>query len=207
MKYSSILFFALLIFMGIDSTLFAQGTLNNENVWSIVKADPNGSTKVEMPKWTPAPQIPRFYNIGDGITVDPNFRPHPTTNSTQSELSVDVNPFDNNIVFCSANASNWPVTTIYGTGVYWSVDGTYTWAGTDNPGTLSGFGSNAGDPCSIIGPDGKLYENYISNSYGQGVSVSTNNGATWAPVNNGLSNFSDSSIPFGSFIPQTVWSF
>ena len=50
--------------------------------------------------------------------VSPNFRPHPTTNTTQSEMSIDVHPTDENIVFGSANASNWPVTTIYGTGVY-----------------------------------------------------------------------------------------
>lgn len=38
---------------------------------------------------------------------------------------------------------------------------------------------NSGDPASVIGQDGRFYENYITNSYGQGVSVSTNNGVNW----------------------------
>ncbi len=90
-------------------------------------------------------------------------------------MSVDVHPSNNNIVFGSANATDWPVTTLYGTGVYWSLNGGTNWTGYDNP----PFGSNSGDPVSVIGADGRFYENYITNSLGLGVAVSTNNGTNW----------------------------
>jgi hypothetical protein len=177
MKNLTPMFLALFIIVGAGSSaLFAQGNANDENIWSIVKIDPNEPEKIESPNWVPVEPIVRYYNLGDGITVFPNFRPKPTTNTTQSEMSVDVHPTNNNIVFGSANASNWPVSTIYGTGVYWSTDGATNWTGFDNP----PFGSNAGDPVSVIGSDGKFYENYISSSYGQGVAVSTNNGVNWS---------------------------
>ena len=85
-------------------------------------------------------------DISDGTTVGPNFRVKPG-NTTQSELSIDVHPTNSNIVFGSANATNWPVSTLYGTGVYWSLDGGVNWTGFDNP----PFGSNSGDPVSVIG--------------------------------------------------------
>ncbi|MDH3268359.1 MAG: glycoside hydrolase, partial [Ignavibacteria bacterium] len=167
--------FLTIILLMCAGNIFAQGQSWDGNIWSIVNIDPNGPIKAESPNWVPAEQTPRFYDLGRGVTVYPNFRPHPTTNTTQSEMSVDVHPANNNIVFSSANASNWPVSTIYGTGVYWSLDGSSTWTGFDQP----PFGSNSGDPVSVIGIDGRLYENYISNSLGQGVAVSTNNGVSW----------------------------
>ncbi|MGB5287522.1 MAG: sialidase family protein, partial [Ignavibacteriaceae bacterium] len=74
-----------------------------------------------------------------------------------------------------ANATNNPVTQLYGTGVYWTLDGSATWTGFNQP----PFGSNSGDPVSVIGTDGRFYENYITNSLGQGVAVSTNSGVNW----------------------------
>ncbi len=175
MKNLTTLFFALIMLTS-TGNLFAQGALADDAIWSIVNIDPNAPTKMQNPDWQPAEPIVRYFNFGDGITVFPNFRPRPTTNTTQSETSVDVHPSNNNIVFASANASNYPVSTIYGTGVYWSVDGSTSWAGADQP----PFGSNAGDPVSVIGWDGKFYENYITSAYGQGVAVSTNNGTNWS---------------------------
>ncbi len=174
MKKLTLIFLVFILFVG-TGNLYPQMTSEDENIWSIVKRDPAAPTKVETPEWIPAEQIVRFYNFGDGITVFPNFRPHPTTNSTQSETSVDVHPANSNIVFCSANASDWPVNTIFGSGVYWSVDGSTNWTGYDQP----PFGSNRGDPVSVIGADGRLYENYINSASGQGVAVSTNNGVNW----------------------------
>jgi hypothetical protein len=57
---------------------------------------------------------------------------------------------------------------------------TYPWGGTNDPGTLPGFGRNSGDPVSVIGVNGYWYEGYISNPGGQGISVTTNNGANWS---------------------------
>ena len=168
------LFFALFLFINASSSLFAQGNVNDERIWSVVQIDKNGTTKIDEPSnWVPAEPITRYFGIADA-TVGPNFRVKPG-NTTQSELSIDVHPTNSNIVFGSANATNWPVSTLYGTGVYWSVDGGANWTGFDNP----PFGGNSGDPVSVIGADGRFYENYINNSYGQSVATSTNNGVNW----------------------------
>jgi len=157
------------------TTLFSQGVQNDEKMWSKIFLDQNTIGPGDPNyKWDP-PQVETktFFFGGDGITVNPNFRPFPTTNSTQSELSVDVAPFSESIVFASSNATPWPVTGLYGTGVYWTLDGTQTWGGGDIP----PFGSNSGDPVSVIGNNGFFYENYINNP---GISVSTDNGLTWS---------------------------
>jgi hypothetical protein len=168
------LFFALFLLILTGTSLFAQGNVSDERIWSVVRPDHNGTTKIDVPSnWVPADPITRYFGIADA-TVGPNFRVKPG-NTTQSELSIDVHPTNSNIVFGSANATNWPVSTLYGTGVYWSLDGGVNWTGFDNP----PFGGNSGDPVSVIGVDGRLYENYITNSYGQGVAVSTNNGVNW----------------------------
>ncbi len=49
------------------------------------------------------------------------------------------------------------------------------WVGFDNP----PFGTNSGDPASVIGVNGNFYENYITNPGGQGIAVSTNSGTSW----------------------------
>jgi hypothetical protein len=174
MKNLTTMFFALILMTSAES-LFAQGAFGDERIWSIVALDNSAPVKVEPPNWVPADPITKYLNLGDGITIYPNFRPKPTTNTAQSEMSVDIHPTNNNIIFASANASNWPVSTIYGTGVYWSLDASTNWTGFDIP----PFGSNSGDPVSVIGLDGKFYENYISGPGGQGVAVSTNNGVNW----------------------------
>lgn len=155
--------------------LFAQGSSEDPR-WSRPSIDLTNSV-IQNSKWQPAPQVHKLFNFRDVVAdVSPNFRPHPTTNTTQSEMSVDVHPTDENFVFASANASNWPVSTIYGTGVYWSFDGSGSWTGFDNP----PFGVNGGDPASVIGPNGYMYEAYLTGgSYAIGMAVSTNNGTTW----------------------------
>ncbi|MCH7964315.1 MAG: T9SS type A sorting domain-containing protein [Bacteroidetes bacterium] len=157
------------------TTLFSQ---DNDKIWSKIFIDQNTIDPGDPNyKWDPpASQTKTFLLGGSGITVNPNFRSLPTTNTTQSELSVDVAPFSENIVFASANTTNWPVSALFGTGVYWTLDGAQTWGGSDVP----PFGSNSGDPASVIGNNGNFYENYINNPGGQGISVSTDNGATWS---------------------------
>lgn len=170
----------LVIFSMSALSVFSQTEVDPEKKWSVIYMDPGTQGNIEAePKWEPVNFGTKYYDFGSGITVEPNFRPYGTTNSTQSETSVDVHPTDNNIVFCSANATAWPVSGVYGTGVYWTLDGGTTWAGTDNPATIPGFGSNSGDPASVIGTNGYFYENYISNPGGQGISRSTDNGANW----------------------------
>ncbi|QQS37360.1 MAG: T9SS type A sorting domain-containing protein [Ignavibacteriales bacterium] len=155
-----------------------QNTLPEE-VWSKIKVKNNDVIQHQTDfEYIPVPQVTRYFDLKEGTdaTVSPNFRPWPTTNTTQSELSVDVHPTNSDIIFASANATPWPVSGIYGTGVYWSLNGTTTWTGFDNP----PFGGNSGDPVSVIGTNGYFYEGYINNSSGQGISVSSNNGTSWS---------------------------
>jgi len=175
MKNVTTLLLAITLTAGFCFTVLAQGDVSNPDVWSVVQVDPEVIIEQEKTDWTPVDPLTRFLNLGSGITVGPNIRVLPGSNTTQSELSIDVHPTNSNIVFGSANATNFPVTTLYGTGVYWSLDGAANWTGFNNP----PFGTNSGDPVSVIGTDGRFYENYITNSYGQGVAVSTNNGANW----------------------------
>jgi hypothetical protein len=160
-------------------TAIAQDQTGEDPVWSQIKIDPDYIPQpVELIDYIPSTE-PRYFQFGEtDVLVGPNFRPHPTTNTTQSEMSVDVHPFNPLIVFGSANATNWPVTTIYGTGVYWTFDGGNNWTGYDDP--LPIFPRNSGDPASVIGNNGYMYEGYISSSGGNGISVSSNGGANWS---------------------------
>ena len=178
MKNLTTLLFAILLLVGTGSALFAQQNVPDERAWSRVQVNPIiGGEKQHMPNWVPADPVYRFYNAGMGATVGPNYRVHPGSNTTQSEMSIDVHPTDPNIAFGSVNATNWPVTTLYGTGVYWTTSGhgAANWSGFDNP----PFGTNGGDPASAIGPDGRFYEAYLTNSYALGVATSTNYGVNW----------------------------
>ncbi len=122
---------------------------------------------------------PRKYSFkGIEAVVYPNYRPLPTTNTTQSELSIDIHPLNMNVIFTGSNATPWPVAGIYGTGVYWTTNGGTNWTGFDNP----PFGTNSGDPAAAIGTNGNFYMGFIdggANDGGQGVGVSTNFGSTW----------------------------
>jgi len=165
-----------LLFLLSDLPVFGQQTTDDELIWSVFKPNQTSFTKTKSnSNWVPAEQTNRFYKIGPGLIVEPNLRPYPTTDSDQTEMSIDVHPSNSNIIFCSANANDEPVTQLFGTGVYWSLDGTTSWTGFDIP----PFGQNQGDPVSIIGPNGYFYENYINLTNGQSVSVSTDFGNTW----------------------------
>ncbi|GBD86934.1 hypothetical protein BMS3Abin03_00859 [bacterium BMS3Abin03] len=173
--YTFLTFFCMISIFTVAT--FSQSQQDEQKIWSKIFVDQGtinpGNTNY---KWDrPQPQTRQYLFGGNGIAVFPNFRPHPTTTTTQSELSVDVAPFDENIIFCSANTTPWPVSTVYGTGVYWSLDGSQSWTGFDIP----PFGGNSGDPASAIGTNGFFYENYINNPGGQGISISTNNGVDW----------------------------
>ena len=82
-----------LILSSFSSLFFAQTDEDIRNIWSIPQIDTDPSVN-ELPKidWLPAEQVERFYDFATGITVGPNFRVLPSSSSTQSELSVDVHP-------------------------------------------------------------------------------------------------------------------
>ena len=95
--------------------------------------------------------------------------------STQSENSIFVDPNNNQVAVNSNNSTPNPVSGIYGANSIESFDGGLSWDGS----VEGAGGSNSGDPVALIGLDGAYYIGAISNSYGQQVAKSTNQGATY----------------------------
>ncbi|MCD4790448.1 MAG: glycoside hydrolase, partial [Bacteroidales bacterium] len=104
------------------------------------------------------------------------------TNVTQSENSIFVNPADNEFLLNSNNSTSWngsSAGTLYGANSFMSDDAGLNWYGSEQ----GAGGSNSGDPTTAINLDGsRMYVNFISNSGGQGIAYSTNNGANWSYV-------------------------
>jgi len=116
------------------------------------------------------------------VTVSSNFRPWPSDYTTQTEFSIDVHPQNENIILFSSNASDWPYTTFYGAGVYWSLDGGTNWQGYDDP----PYKKTETDPAVVIDLNGNFYVNFMDTSLyiipymtGQAMAVSKDSGATW----------------------------
>ena len=177
----SIVFFVIILF-GLNSLQnFAQSGLGADSrIWSKIQIDRNVPTGVNESdyRWIPVdPKYQTYKFESTEVVVSPNYRVRPTTNTTQSELSIDVHPTNPNILFGGANTTNWPVSTLYGTGCYWTTNGGLNWSGFDNP--PASMGSNSGDPANVIGTNGYFYIGYIDNPGGQGIARSTDNGATW----------------------------
>jgi hypothetical protein len=107
------------------------------------------------------------------VTHDPN--------TTQSENSVFVHPFDINTVLNSNNSTDWDgveVGVLYGADALFTTDGGQTWGGS----IQAAAGSNNGDPAAAIGLNGWFYVGYIAANLGQGVAHSTDAGDNWTHV-------------------------
>jgi len=104
------------------------------------------------------------------------------TNVTESENSIFVNPADNEFLLNSNNSTSWnggSVGTLYGANSFMSDDAGLTWYGSEQ----GAGGPNSGDPAAAINLDGsRMYVNYISNNYGQGVAHSTDGGNSWTHI-------------------------
>lgn len=154
----------------------------DENIWSRIRIDADAKPEVlEGYQYEVPPQVKRIIHLSNtAAIVEPNFRPYPTNNTTQSEMSIDIHPTNNQILLLGANATPWPVGgTIYGTGTYWTLNGGTTFGGFDDP--QSWYGRNNGDPAAAIGANGNFYMGFIDagSVAGQGIAVSTNNGTSW----------------------------
>ncbi|HNY01811.1 MAG TPA: T9SS type A sorting domain-containing protein [Bacteroidales bacterium] len=106
------------------------------------------------------------------------------SNSTQSENSIVVNPNNGMMLLNSNNSTPQPSTgSVKGADALKSLDAGETWSGT----VEGAGGSNSGDPAAVIDLNGRWFVGYIDNAYGQSVSYSDNQGATWsvAKVGNG----------------------
>ena len=93
--------------------------------------------------------------------------------TTQSENSVFIDPNNNQTALVSNNSTIG--SSVQGTNALFSFDGGNTWVG----GTGGAGGNNSGDPAAAISLGGTSYIGHIAPGFKQGVSVSTNNGASW----------------------------
>jgi hypothetical protein len=133
---------------------------------------------VQIPEATYTGSEIKAKSIEGGKEDSPDVPVTDATNVTESENSVFVNPADNDFLLNSNNSTAWPnASNLYGANAFMSEDAGLTWGGS-----AQGAGApNSGDPTTAINIDGsRMYVNYISNSYGMGISYSTNNGATWS---------------------------
>ena len=112
-----------------------------------------------------------------------------SSSSTQSENSIFVSPEDNQVAVNSNNSTQNPVGSLYGANSTETYDGGLSWDGS----VVGAGGSNSGDPVALVGLDGAYYIGAISNSGGQQVSKSTNQGGTYTvyTVSNGGGGFLD----------------
>lgn len=99
----------------------------DDKIWSISYHLSNAST------FNGPTIINRYTSSSSQALLETDTRIHPTQNTMQSEMSIALSPIDNNILLASANASDYPRTTFYGTGVYWSTNGGANWQGHDEP--------------------------------------------------------------------------
>lgn len=99
-----------------------------------------------------------------------------TSNSTQSENSVFVDPEDAATLLNSNNSTPQPSTgSIYGADYLYSNDSAATWSGSYQ----GAGGGNSGDPTTAINHDGRWFVGFINNQMGQSVAYSDNQGANW----------------------------
>lgn len=98
------------------------------------------------------------------------------TNTTQSENSIFVDPSDNEFLLNSNNSTGIPASNLYGANSFMSEDAGLNWGGS----IQGAGGSNSGDPTTAFGLNGRMYVNYISDSYGQGIAWSDDYGNTWS---------------------------
>jgi hypothetical protein len=106
------------------------------------------------------------------ITNSPDVVIVNTAGITESENSVAINP---STTAKALNSNNSQSGSFLGTSGFMTNTQGATWTGSIN-GT---GGNNSGDPAVAISNNNRYYVGLIQNTGGQGVAVSTNEGATW----------------------------
>lgn len=100
------------------------------------------------------------------------------SNNAQSENSVFIDPMNPLRVLNSNNSQPWPTGEFYGADYWVSNDGGQTWTGS----VQGAGGVNSGDPATGINRDGRMFVNFITTGYGQGIAFSDDGGANWSSV-------------------------
>ncbi len=152
----------------------ANTRVDNNGYWkkmaALGLAKLNGITPVKPAIYTGS-EIKAF----SVLTEDSPDVPVAGSGSTQSENSLFVDPQNNDVAVNSNNSTPNPASGIYGANSIESFDGGLTWDGS----VEGAGGSNWGDPVALIGLDGAYYIGAISNSGGQLVAKSTNQGVSY----------------------------
>ena len=89
---------------------------------------------------------------GGGIIIGDNYRIFPSSTS-QSEVFITQHPYDNNILFSSANTVQLAPTFFVSEGVYVTTDGGENWSGSDTCNGANIF-FHGGDPSIAIDKNG-----------------------------------------------------
>ena len=124
---------------------------------------------------------PRFYNTPFGIvTVTPNVRVHPTTNTNQSEVIIVRHPLNQNIMFASCNMTTIGSPLFISEGVYVTTNGGLNWFGSDSLQSVPVIG-HGGDPGPTIDKNGRFIMTHLGYlTSGMYANYSTNNGLNWS---------------------------
>ena len=138
---------------------------------------------------------PRVVNTRSGdVVVGPNFRPHPTTNTNQSEVIIVRHPINQGIMFASCNMTTIGGSLFISEGVYATTNSGVSWFGSD---TLNGapITNHGGDPGPTIDKDGRFIMTHLGyTSSGMFANYSTNNGSTWSNTYTIISGSQDKNL-------------
>ena len=150
--------------------------IDNMGYWSEMAK--RGLVPVQPYTRIPAPVFTgtKVYNNRGVLVDDSPDVPVTTTVTTQSENSIVHNPNDNMHVLNSNNETSQPSSgSTNGADWYKSLDGGESWEGSNQ-----GAGANnSGDPAACINMNGRYFIGFIDAAYGQSVSYSDDDGATW----------------------------
>ena len=174
---------SILLFLSVLYTGFSPNDDDpqwNNSPRTVINLSPSGQY-VELPQGDNFnySNEPRYISTPQGtFAVGPNFRVHPRSAGTQSEVPITRHPLNPNVMFASAN-------TFQGgnfcTGVYATSDGGVTWYGNDTLMTSGGTPVfNFGDPAPMIDHTGRFLISYITLTGSMGASYSTNAGVNWS---------------------------
>ena len=175
-------FFLLVVFLCSAWIMYSGFTGNDEDPrWSKspstrINLNPEGDY-LDLPQGTGKnfSNEPRYISTPQGVfAVGPNFRVHPTTARTQSEVPITRHPQNPNIMFASANTYNVGGTTTFSTAHYVTTNGGLTFFGDDT----TNF--NFGDPAPMIMYTGRLLISYITSTGAMGAAYSTDLGTNWS---------------------------
>ncbi len=177
--YREVLLLLAAVLVTVGTVLSKDDTID-PRIWGIgywQRLAEQGLVPVASETYAPPAEFTGSKIIINGIEVTdtPDVAITGSSTTTQSENSVFVNPLNTDKALNSNNSTNRPVTVLYGTSHFQTMDGGVTWPGS----VTAPVGSNYGDPAAAIGLNGRYYISYITTAFGIAVARSTNEGTSW----------------------------